>query len=122
MVDTPITRKELSSYYTEITYMDSLLGKPLDYISKANKTKNTISIFTSEQGFSFPFGKWTCYDLGLKTAFIAKNIHEFINYSLKLLNDDELYLQIRKNLLKFRNTRNYSHVASDLLKIINING
>ena len=72
MIDTPITRKELSSYYTEITYMDSLLGKTLDYISKANKTKNTISIFTSEQGFSFPFGKWTCYDLGLKTAFIAK--------------------------------------------------
>ena len=57
-----------------------------------------------------------------KTGFIAKNIHEFINYSLKLLNDDELYLQIRRNLLKFRNTRNYSHVASDLLKIINING
>ena len=57
-----------------------------------------------------------------KTGFIAKNIHEFINYSLKLLNDDKLYLQIRKNLLKLRNTRNYSHVASDLLKIINING
>ena len=57
-----------------------------------------------------------------KTGFIAKDIHEFINYSLKLLNDDELYLQIRKNLLKFRNIRNYSHVASDLLKIINING
>ena len=57
-----------------------------------------------------------------KTGFIAKDIHEFINYSIKLLNDDELYLQIRKNLLKFRNIRNYSHVASDLLKIINING
>jgi uncharacterized sulfatase len=72
MIDTPMTRKELSSYYAEITYMDSLLGKTLDYINEANKTKNTISIFTSEQGFSFPFGKWTCYDLGLKTAFIAK--------------------------------------------------
>ncbi len=72
MVDTPITRKELSSYYAEITYMDSLLGKTLEYINEVNKTKNTISIFTSEQGFSFPFGKWTCYDLGLKTAFIAK--------------------------------------------------
>ena len=56
-----------------------------------------------------------------ETGFIAKDIHEFINYSLKLLNDDELYLQIRKNLLKLRNIRNYSHVASDLLKIININ-
>ncbi len=72
MVDSPITRKELSGYYAEITYMDSLLGKTLDFIKEADKTNNTISIFTSEQGYSFPFGKWTCYDLGLKTAFIAK--------------------------------------------------
>ena len=72
MIDTPITRKKLSSYYSEITYMDSLFGKTIEYIEEANKTKNTISIFTSEQGFSFPFGKWTCYDLGLKTAFIVK--------------------------------------------------
>jgi N-sulfoglucosamine sulfohydrolase len=72
MVDSPLTRSHLSSYYNEITYMDSLLGKTLDIIDKAEKTNNTISIFTSEQGYSFPYGKWTCYDLGLKTAFIAK--------------------------------------------------
>ncbi len=72
MVDSPLTRKDLSAYYAEITYMDSLLGKTLDFIKGANKINNTISIFTSEQGYAFPFGKWTCYDLGLKTAFIAK--------------------------------------------------
>ena len=72
MVDSPMTRSHLSSYYSEITYMDSLLGKTLDIINKAEKTNNTISIFTSEQGYAFPYGKWTCYDLGLKTAFIAK--------------------------------------------------
>ena len=72
MVDSPMTRSHLSSYYSEISYMDSLLGKTLDIINKAEKTNNTISIFTSEQGYAFPYGKWTCYDLGLKTAFIAK--------------------------------------------------
>ena len=72
MVDSPMTRSHLSSYYSEITYMDSLLGKTLDIINKVEKTDNTISIFTSEQGYAFPYGKWTCYDLGLKTAFIAK--------------------------------------------------
>ncbi len=72
IVDSPMTRSHLSSYYSEITYMDSLLGKTLDIINKAEKTNNTISIFTSEQGYSLPYGKWTCYDLGLKTAFIAK--------------------------------------------------
>tara|TARA_Y100000591_G_C21818377_1_gene692101 strand:+ start:201 stop:1190 length:990 start_codon:yes stop_codon:yes gene_type:complete len=53
-----------------------------------------------------------------KTGFIAKNIDEFIYYSHKLLNDDNLYLQIRKNLYNLRNSRNFSHVANDLLKII----
>ncbi|MEK9603541.1 MAG: sulfatase [Flavobacteriaceae bacterium] len=72
MVDSPMTRSYLSSYYSEITYMDSLLGKTMDIINKAKKINNTISIFTSEQGYAFPYGKWTCYDLGLKTAFIAK--------------------------------------------------
>ncbi len=72
MVDSPMTRSHLSSYYSEITYMDSLLGKTLDIINKVEKIDNTISIFTSEQGYAFPYGKWTCYDLGLKTAFIAK--------------------------------------------------
>lgn len=72
MIDTKKTRDELVKYYAEIKYMDSLLGKTLKYVEKAKKTDNTISIFTSEQGYSFPFGKWTCYDLGLKTAFIAK--------------------------------------------------
>tara|TARA_Y100001970_G_C14233887_1_gene860597 strand:- start:810 stop:1799 length:990 start_codon:yes stop_codon:yes gene_type:complete len=53
-----------------------------------------------------------------KTGFIAKNIDEFIYYSHKLLNDDNLYLQIRKNLYNLRNSRNFSHVAKDLLKLI----
>ena len=56
-----------------------------------------------------------------KTGFVAKDINEFISFSLKLLNDDKLYLQIRKNLIKLRNNRNYSNVANDLLKIINTN-
>ncbi len=54
-----------------------------------------------------------------KTGFIAKNINEFINYSNLLLNDDELYLKFKKNLFELRNIRNFSHVADELMKIIN---
>jgi N-sulfoglucosamine sulfohydrolase len=72
MVDTEKTRNYLKRYYTEITYSDSMLGVCLDYLEEAGKLKNTIIIFTSEQGSSFPMAKWTCYDLGLKTAFIVK--------------------------------------------------
>lgn len=72
MVDTERTRNDLVDYYSEITYADSLLGVCLDYIDRSGKDGNTMVIFTSEQGSGFPFAKWTCYDLGLKTSFIIK--------------------------------------------------
>ena len=54
-----------------------------------------------------------------KTGYIAKNINEFVNYSINLIKDDDLYLEFKKNLLHLRNSRNYSHVAKDLMSIIN---
>lgn len=72
MVDCDETRKNLARYYAEITYADSLLGECMKYLEEAGQTNNTIVIFTSEQGSSFPMAKWTCYDLGLKTAFVVK--------------------------------------------------
>ena len=34
------------------------------------------------------------------TGFIAKNSDEFINYTIKILNDDNCYLNLKKNLIK----------------------
>lgn len=72
MVDSPFTREQLTRYYAEITYADSLLGVCLDYLDDTGQAENTIVIFTSEQGAQIPFGKWTCSDLGLKTQFIVR--------------------------------------------------
>ncbi len=55
------------------------------------------------------------------TGFIAKNEEEFINYSINILNDNKLYLDLRKNLIKRRNSRSYKDVAKDLVNIINEN-
>ena len=55
-----------------------------------------------------------------KTGFIAKNMDEFIKYSIQILNDDELYFKIRNNLYQLRNSRSYKNVIEDLLNIINI--
>lgn len=71
-VDTDITRTQLSKYYAEITYLDSLVGEVLKMVEKSGDADNTIVIFTSEQGSGFPFAKWTLYDAGLKTAFIVR--------------------------------------------------
>ena len=55
------------------------------------------------------------------TGFVAKNAKEFIDYTIKILNDDELYLRLKNNLMKKRNIRSYKNVAEDLLDIINEN-
>ncbi len=71
-VDTPKTRLNLAKYYAEITQADKELGKVMSFLDKYKITQNTVTIFTSEQGSSFPFAKWTCYDSGLKTATITR--------------------------------------------------
>ena len=55
-----------------------------------------------------------------KTGFIAKNFDEFIYYSDLILNNDEVFINIRKNLFRMRNSRNYSHVKDDLIKILKL--
>ncbi len=71
-VDTKITREELSKYYAEITYFDDEVGRTLALLKKYKMDDNTIVIVTTEQGNQLPFGKWTLYDTGLQTAFVAR--------------------------------------------------
>jgi len=73
MVDCPETRQELAKYYAEITYLDGELGECMRIVDDSGRRDDTMLIFTSEQGAQFPAqGKWSCYDTGLKTAFIVR--------------------------------------------------
>jgi uncharacterized sulfatase len=73
LVDSTVTRQKLCNYYHEITYADQQLGQCLDIVRQKGRPEQTMVLFTSEQGNQFPFGgKWTCYDNGLKTAFIVR--------------------------------------------------
>lgn len=71
-VDTPDTRENFSNYLAEINYLDGQVGEVVKIIDENKLTENTLVIFSSEQGNSFPFAKWTCYDVGVHSAFIAK--------------------------------------------------
>lgn len=71
-VDTPETRENMTRYLAEITYYDGQVGEALSLLEKHNLAENTLVIVVSEQGSSFPFAKWTCYDTGLQSAFIAR--------------------------------------------------
>lgn len=71
-VDTEETREAFVSYLAEINYLDQQVEEALALLDKHGIADNTIFIFTSEQGNSFPFAKYTNYDAGLQTAFIVR--------------------------------------------------
>ncbi|WP_346238836.1 sulfatase [Niabella insulamsoli] len=72
MIDTKMTREDMVDYFAEITYLDSLVGYCLDMLERTGQKENTIVMFASEQGNSFPFSKWTLYDQGLRSGFIVR--------------------------------------------------
>jgi len=71
-VDTEETRESMTRYLAEITYYDWQVGRILGLLDKHGLADNTLVIVVSEQGSSFPFAKWTCYDTGLQSAFVAR--------------------------------------------------
>lgn len=71
-VDTPETRNTYVKYLAEISYYDWQVGECLRLLSKHGHDDNTLVVVVSEQGSSFPFAKWTCYDAGLQSAMIAR--------------------------------------------------
>jgi uncharacterized sulfatase len=72
IADTPKTREAFSRYLAEITFMDGQVGEILQVLDQSGKAANTLVLFTSEQGSQFPGCKWTNWDTGLHTAFIAR--------------------------------------------------
>lgn len=71
-VDTLETRNTYVKYLAEISYFDWQVGECLRLLDQHDHTDNTLVIVVSEQGSSFPFAKWTCYDAGLQSALIAR--------------------------------------------------
>ncbi len=50
-----------------------------------------------------------------KSGFIANNYDEFANYTNILFNDDDLWLDMRKNLFNQRNSSNWSKIAKKFI-------
>lgn len=51
-----------------------------------------------------------------KTGFVSKNIKEFVNYTNILLNDDNLLLEMRKNLLIQRGAKKWASISKNFLE------
>jgi len=71
-VDNPVTRKMFCKYLAEIRALDNEVGSVREVLEETGLIDNTLIIFLGEQGPQFPFAKWTCYNYGQHSAFIAR--------------------------------------------------
>ena len=71
LVETKRLREGLSKYYAEISYMDQQVGE-VDILREMKQAENTVILWLSEQGSQLPFGKWTCYDMGIHAAAVVR--------------------------------------------------
>jgi arylsulfatase A-like enzyme len=69
-VDTPETREERTKYYTDISLADQQLGE-IRAMTKRLLGRNTLFIYTSDNGAQWPFAKWSLYDAGIHMPMIA---------------------------------------------------
>ncbi|HSI63005.1 MAG TPA: sulfatase [Candidatus Saccharimonadia bacterium] len=69
-VDTPETRQFRAKYAEAVSHADRDLGLVYDAARKL-LGDNTLFIFTADHGAQFPFGKWNCYDAGIRSPLLA---------------------------------------------------
>ncbi len=72
LYDGPLTRRDLTSYYNEISRLDFYVGQVEKELQRQGIADNTILIFTSDNGRPFPRCKTRVYDSGLKTPLLIK--------------------------------------------------
>lgn len=72
LADTPETRQDYASYLAEIEVLDKKIGDIVDALKQSGQSENTLVIISSEQGSQFPGCKWTNYECGVHTGFVAR--------------------------------------------------
>lgn len=62
--DLPRVREEVAQYYSSVSRFDVAFGLVMDELQKAGRDADTIVVFMSDHGMSFPFSKATVYRNG----------------------------------------------------------
>ncbi len=70
--DNPKTREVMTRYLAEVEDLDRETGDILKLLETTGRQENTLVMFSSEQGWALGFAKWTNWDLGVHTGFIAR--------------------------------------------------
>ncbi|MDO8683189.1 MAG: sulfatase [Armatimonadota bacterium] len=68
----PDVKTELAQYYTAVHRCDQSVGEVLRALKETGMEDNTIVVFLSDNGMSFPYSKTNCYDFSTKTPMIVR--------------------------------------------------
>lgn len=70
LVDTKETREARSRYLAAVANADRDIGL-IYHAAKKNLGDEVLFAFSSDHGSQFPFGKWNCYDAGVRTPLLV---------------------------------------------------
>lgn len=69
--DDPDTRRDLASYYNEVTRYDHYIGEVVTKLEEQKQLDNTLIFVLADNGRPFPRAKTRLHDSGMKTALVA---------------------------------------------------
>ena len=70
--DIPGVRKEVAQYYCSVRRCDDTVGRVLSALHESGQEENTVVMFLSDNGMSFPFAKTNCYLNSTHTPWIVR--------------------------------------------------
>lgn len=71
-VDTKETRRSRARYYEDISKMDRNVGHLLHSLEEHDLARNTMMVFTADQGPQWPFAKWSLYEDGIRVPLMIR--------------------------------------------------
>lgn len=70
--DIPNVRREVAQYLTSVHRCDETVGQVLRALDESGMADNTLVMFLSDNGMSFPFSKTNCYFTSTRTPWIVR--------------------------------------------------
>ncbi len=71
--DLPRVREEVSQYYSSVSRFDVAFGLVLKELTAAGRDADTVVVFLSDHGMSFPFSKATVYHNGTWSPVLVRH-------------------------------------------------
>jgi N-sulfoglucosamine sulfohydrolase len=65
-------RREVAQYFTSVYRCDETVGQVLRALEEGGAASNTLVMFLSDNGMSFPFSKTNCYLQSTRTPWMAR--------------------------------------------------